>query len=316
MVEVLEAWYRNVSGDFRDAIPLDPIGPLDTAQREANLRLIGHKNKKGAYLLAHLRSLLELDAVANWVGTTHTFVYRLGQFADLFIGMQPQAHEIENHINFEVDWYKPFNLMSELAKLMRQVGECYRHANFDLIFLVMRYLTGRIYNDICLWSDVHDQEKCLAPAWKKVEVKYSDGTKYPPGTTINLIDQQLHGVEGFSFHHYNHYLLAEMIDSLARSFEFQGRSCDFPQILNMVLGTDDDVFESCFYDRREDTALDPEKIMMATLVTIEQPLSSESLNFSVELTDRVHCRSTYPCRSMASKWVQCPSSAQCLCRRL
>jgi hypothetical protein len=44
----------------------------------------------------------------------------------------------------------------------------------------------------------------------------------------------------------------------------------------MVLGTDDDVFESCFYQRREDTALDPEKIMMATLVTIEQPLSSES----------------------------------------
>jgi hypothetical protein len=299
MVEVLEAWYRHIPGEFRDAIPLDPIGPLDTAQREANLRLIGHKNKKGAYLLAHLRSLLELDAVAKWVGTTHKFVYRMGQFIDLFIGMQPQAHETEHHINFEVDWYKPFNLMSELAKLMRQLGECYKHATFDLIFLVMRFLTGRIYNDICLWSNVHDQDKTLAPVWKKVEVTYSNGAEFPPGTTLNLIEQQLHGVEGFSFHHYNHYLLAQMIESLAGSFAFHGRSSNFPQILNMVLATDDDVFENCFYQQREDPALDPEKIMMATLVTIEQPLSSESSRMNVELMYRVHCRSTYPRRSMA-----------------
>jgi hypothetical protein len=299
MVEVLEAWYTNVYVDYRDVIPLDPP-ILDTAKREANLRLIGHKNKKGAYLLAHLRVLLELDAVANWVGTTYKFTYRLGQFADLFIGLQPQSHETEHHINFEVDWYKPFNLMSELAKLLRQLGECYKHASFDLIFMVMRYLTGRIYNDICLWSDVLDHEKYFAPVWKKVEVTYSDGAEFPPGSTLNLIEQQLHGVEGFSFHHYNHYLLAQMIDSLASSFAFHNRSCDFPRVLNMVLSTDDDVFENCFYQQREDPSLDPEKIMMATLLTIEQPLSSESPKLNVRLTYRIHCCSTYPCGPMAS----------------
>jgi len=269
MVDVLEAWYRHIPGDFRDAFPLAPMGPRDTATREANLRLLGLKNKKGICLLAHLRGLLALDHVAAWVGTTRDFAYRLGQFIDLFSGMQPQNHETRHHINYEVDYYKGFNLLSELASLIRNLGECYKHSQLYEIFDVMRFTALRINNDVSLWNDTYDQEKTWAPRFRPVVFTYPPG-----GKTLDLIEQQLHGIEGFSFHHYNHFMLAEMINSLASTLTLHRHPVDFSQVLNMVLATDDNTFLRWYHHQIKPSA-DSKKILEATLLLIEQPLSSE-----------------------------------------
>lgn len=276
MVEVLEAWYRHLPGDYRDAIPLAPDSSRDSAVREIHLRHLGHKNKKGIYLLTHLRTLLELDDVANWVGITQVFVHRVNQFADLFIGMQPQTHETEHHVQYEVDWYKPFNMMSELAKLMRQLGECYQNSSLGEICELIRSSVARIINDINLWSDVLDQAKTDSPLWREVKITYTDGTAYPVGgTTLKLIVTALHGVEGFSFHHYNHYFLGQMIESLARVFGQHLPKIDFPNMLTMVLATDEDEYDDFTRYNGGELRYNVEKAFVNTLLMIEQPLASE-----------------------------------------
>jgi hypothetical protein len=285
MVEVLEAYYRHIPGDYRERIPLHPIGPLDTAQREHNVRLIAHKAKKGIPLFIHLRGILELEAVAEYVGTSQTFMHRIGQFMDLFIGMQPQNHETENHINFEVDWYKPFGLMTELAKLMRQIGECYQRAPLPDICELLRYLTDRIQNDFQLLTDVLDQEKTWCAIYGEEITRYSDGPAFPAGTTFTVIRRDMYKVEGFSFHHYNHYLLAQAIDALAGEFSQPGSNVDFPNMLNMILASEEDVYDEYCKHGGERTNTDVVstspwdwgKLMKNTLLLIEEPMTSEYL---------------------------------------
>jgi hypothetical protein len=242
MVEVLEAWYRNVPGDYRDVLPLGPLPDLDRDERQYNLRMIGTRNKRGVYLLAHLRTVLMLEDVASFVAQDKTLIFRLAQFTDLFIGIQPHQHHIHDHINFEAEWYKGFGLMSELAKLLRQLGQCYRMADPKTIADLMSYLVYRIAGDMEMRTDVLDKEVYSVPKFREIPdpfemLSYIDPTKRGI-THYNLVDAKAKGIKTFTFHHYNHYLFAEMTKSLVYVLGQCGEHVDFPKLLRGIIGSD------------------------------------------------------------------------------
>ena len=272
MVEVLEAWYRHMPGDFRDRIPVPAQGRVDSIRREVHLRVIGHKNKKGIYLLAHLRGILMLDKVAQQVATSHNLISRLGQFMDIFIGMQPQAHEIVSHIGYEVDWYKGFALMAELAKTLRQLGECYQKADLQLVQDIVRFLMCRIIYDIQLRSDTLDPERYVEPEFRELLFTYGDD-EYDSKTPWNFIQNQLHGIEAFSFHHYNHFLLGEMIHSLVASLAHADKTVDFPKYMANLVDTCDNLYVEWSGMPGVPRAYNQRTQQMMLLI-IEQPLSS------------------------------------------
>jgi hypothetical protein len=275
MVEVLEAWYRHMSGDFRDKIPCRPQGPVDSVRRDVHLRVIGHKNKKGIYLLAHLRGILMLDKVAQHVASSHTLISRMGQFVDLFIGMQPQGHETQFHVSYEVDWYKGFNLMAELAKTLKQLGECYTKAKPDLLYDIVRFMMARIIYDIQLRSDTLDPDRYTEPVFRPLQYTYGDD-EYDAKKPWHFIENQLHGIDAFSFHHYNHYLLGELIHSLVAALANNNEQVDFPKMMTNLVATCDSDYIDWFEPIRS-YSIYPERTQQMMLLIIEQPLSSKSL---------------------------------------
>jgi hypothetical protein len=279
MIGVLDLHYRHMPGKYSEMLSLPPPEPLNSLQRDFNLRSMAPKNKKGLNFVAHLRIFLELDAVADWVSKQDGLLRQIGQFTDLFIGMQPQAHETEHHVSYEIDWYKPFNFLAHFAILIKSLGECYQRAQPNDIFSAMRFTSDRILNDLCLRTDVLDPEKHPAPKSKKVKIAYSDGSSYPAGQSLILLDQQLHGVSGFSFHHYNHFFMAQLIDSLARSIIHHGHTMDFVDALNLAIVAEEDTYEEWWTHQRMRSTAGCEEAWMRTLLLIDQPLSSKFYAF-------------------------------------
>lgn len=80
------------------------------------------KGKKGIALFGQLRSLLQHEEIQRMLANDPKMLRRAAQFLNVFVGIQTQVKELDNHVEFEVDWPRTFVYLGDLSKSAREIG--------------------------------------------------------------------------------------------------------------------------------------------------------------------------------------------------
>ncbi|BEI86836.1 hypothetical protein CcaverHIS002_0701820 [Cutaneotrichosporon cavernicola] len=135
--------------------------------------------------------------------------HRTLSFLNHFVGMQSQRRELERHVEYEVDWIKSLSVLPDLSKLAREFGESFQLSDPERLLTAIRMVERRIVDDQTLQSTTLDRAMYNGPTFKTVE------RVFRPGTSYNVLDINVTRITGFSFHHYMHLVMAELVKSFA-----------------------------------------------------------------------------------------------------
>jgi E3 ubiquitin-protein ligase UBR1 len=282
VVDVMHSWYTNQVDDHTIRLPTADVDRSDPSPdaRPGKDKSISWKNKRGIHLFAHLRGLLLHEEIQDIIVNDTDIFIRIVQFLNMFVGMQPQRREVIDHIAFEVEWIKTFGILGELAKCSRELGECFlRVTTPEKLVNALSLVGQRILCDISLLTNI------------------LDGVEYPPlsihevrdvlvqGSKHHLINKNTLAMVGLSFHHYLHYLFAELIKAVPKVIDFSSSTT------SQIPSTTPNAQTLSFPDMIERFVLVPQTPEAAThlkLLLIENPLESECHGCHGPLHRRIH----------------------------
>lgn len=167
------------------------------------------RGKKGQTLLSHLRALLKYKEVKQQIVRDRELFDRTLSFLNRFVGLQSQRRELERHVEYEVDWIKSISVLPDLSKLSREFGESFQHSEPMALLDALHMVTTNIICDQTLVTTTLDPDFYNPPVWHDV----NDVLR--PNTHFYLLDLNVSRLAGFSFHHYMHLVLAEMLKAFA-----------------------------------------------------------------------------------------------------
>jgi E3 ubiquitin-protein ligase UBR1 len=198
VLDTAEAWYTNQVEDSRLVVPL-----MDQ-QIRLDIDNVAFRGKKGTSAISHLRALFRHPEIQKLVLTNPQLFNRTLSFFNVFVGMQTQKREQGEHIEYEVEWQKCFVILAELGKCCREFGEMMRWATTSQIMSCLAVVANRILCDMMLMSPTLDPPRYHRPVeWIATGILI-------PGSSYNLIQNNVARVEAFSFHHYLNWVFAEM----------------------------------------------------------------------------------------------------------
>nr|XP_019011443.1 ubiquitin-protein ligase [Kwoniella pini CBS 10737]OCF50224.1 ubiquitin-protein ligase [Kwoniella pini CBS 10737] len=218
VINVAHAWYTGqvikTDGCDRLVVPPNYFDQNDpSAKGRMDVEVPAFRSKKGLALLGHLRSMVRYPEMRKLVVRQPQLFNRVLSFINMFVGLQPQRREQEEHVEYEVDWYRSFIILPDMAKLCREVGEIFQSGSPDNVLGSMVVVVNRILTDMMLMSNTLDKEKYKRPIEHDVQdVLYA-------GSRFSLIKQSISKIEAFSFHHFLNFLLAEMVKSSKDMFD-------------------------------------------------------------------------------------------------
>jgi E3 ubiquitin-protein ligase UBR1 len=253
VLDVAQAWFTNQIVTGRLVIPpldFDADSPRHIVEETAAFR-----SKKGLTVFGHLRSLVRHEEMQRIIARSPAMFTRAAGFLNLFVGMQTQKKEINEHIEFEVDWTKTFAYLGELAKTSRELGESLKFATPDDLLSGLFGVANRVYDDLTLRSSVLDPSKYTPPNFKLVN------NVLIPGSQCEIIDVDVSTIEAFSFHHYMNLLFAECLKHL-RHIPSDFHNLSLP-----------DFFHKVVLDNIDRTR--PEQVIA---ILVELPMQSELIN--------------------------------------
>ncbi|ORY35607.1 ubiquitin-protein ligase [Naematelia encephala] len=214
VLDVALAWYTNSIHGNRLVIPIPDVDDMGIPVR-VNTSSTPFRGKKSATIFGHVRALFWHKEMQELIMHSSDLFVKAVDFINHFVGMQTQRKESREHIEYEVDWPRSFAILGELAKLCRDLGETAKVANTEQILRAFALVSNRILCDIMLVSKTLDKTKYEPP--REIQV----ANVLTPGSRFTLIDVNVAHITAFSFHHYLHLLLAELIKwipgALARS---------------------------------------------------------------------------------------------------
>lgn len=200
VLDVANAWYNNQVVDQHLVIHL-----ADRKASRLNTETPAFRSKKGITVFGHLRALFRHAEMQRLVVETPMKLSRIVTFLNQFVGLQTQRKEHGEHIEYEVDWPRSFAILGELAKCSREVGESFQYARPVHLLRIMSMVSNAILNDMMLLSQVLDPEKYAPPVEAEVQDVLVSGSRFA------LLKENISNIKAFSFHHYMHLLLAEMM---------------------------------------------------------------------------------------------------------
>lgn len=170
------------------------------------------RGKKGLTLLSHLRALLKYKEVKAQIVRDQGLFERTLVFLNHFVGLQSQRREMDRHVEYEIDWVKSISVLPDLSKLAREFGESFQHSDPERLLKAIRMVERRIIDDQTLKSTTLDRSMYEYPTFFNVE------NVLRPGTVYSVLDVNVARITGFSFHHYMHLVLAEMLKAYPTVF--------------------------------------------------------------------------------------------------
>ncbi|KAK4688582.1 hypothetical protein P7C73_g1532, partial [Tremellales sp. Uapishka_1] len=213
VIDVIHSWYTNQTTMNHLIVPPEDI---ERADRSPEARLDydtpAFRGKKGLALFGHVRALFKHEQMQKLVIAQPGLFGRIVAFINMFVGLQPQGREQVTHAEFEIDWPRSFSILGEMAKLCRELGYAFRLATPEQLVSSLSSISNRILLDIMLMSNTLDPDRYTRPSEHDVVDVLVPGSKH------TLIKQNMSRVEAFSFHHYLHYLFAEMMKGTKRCF--------------------------------------------------------------------------------------------------
>ncbi len=207
ILNIIHSWYTNQFSRTAFTIPPKNIDYKEDGRDGPKVELESpvFRGKKGLALFSHLRALLRHVEVQSIVISSPTLLSRTVSFLNMFVGIQTQKRQTDEHIDFEVDWTRSFSVLGELAKTSRELGEAFLVATPEQLPAGLSMVSNRIVCDMMLMSATLDPEKYTRPIEHDVEHVLIFGSKF------SLIKVSVSRIEAFSFHHYMNLLFAEMI---------------------------------------------------------------------------------------------------------
>lgn len=197
-------------GDRTERSGRDDVELLDQPQPEADpdrfdIESPAFRGKKGQTLLSHLRLLLKYKEVKHQIVRDSELFDRTLSFLNRFVGLQSQRRELDRHVEYEVDWVKSISVLPDLSKLAREFGESFQHSGTMALLDALHMVTTNIICDQTLVTTTLDPAFYNPPEWHDVD------DVIRPGSHFYLLDLSVSRLSGFSFHHYMHLVLAEML---------------------------------------------------------------------------------------------------------
>lgn len=283
VVDLMQAWYTRSNEDQSLHLPTPGAANDESPESRSNReRGLSFKNKKGIHLFAHLRGLLLHKEIQQIIVSDPGLFLRVVQFLNLFVGMQAQTRELTDHIQYEVEWIKTFSLLGELAKTARELGECFTVADTpERLINALSIVAQRILLDISLLTNTLDPAENNPPSVHEVQ------NVLIPGSSYTLIDENCLEIEGFSFHHYLHYLFAELLKAVPTVIDFSSptmRGLTFPELIEKFV-------------LQPQTSRDADHVK---LLLIENPMQSRCLSFVADYRNRRNVPNTSG--SLEAQW--------------
>lgn len=274
LVDVALSWYTNQTRGHHLVYPPDPlVRPRPTEERDpehpGQMRTkvwqvedtSAYRHKKGVTLLQHLRALMRHDAGKEYITTQPRVFEHVTNLLNIFCGMQPQRRELDQHVEYEVEWTKSFSHLTELARFANDLGKCVVGQSEDNAVERMSLVIGRI------WADLSCKSEILGPrGWQPPQTPHVEPDILFVGSRTEMIAFDTLTITHFSFHEYLHLLLAEMV----KSFRTIGPAA------REQPGQQDWTLAQMFDVLLEQTESGPEDLHFFKLALFEAPIRSTS----------------------------------------
>lgn len=206
--DIAQSWYTDQIHEKSLIIPPAPVPSLPIDKHV-------YRSKKGLTIFGHLRMFLRHEELQRFIVSHPDQFSRCLDFFNMFVGMQPQKREMEQHVEYEIEWPRTFQVLGDLAKSCRELGEAYQHSDANQLLTAMRSAASRIFSDLMLVSTTLDPARFSRP----VEVLVSG--VLARDSSFSLIHNYMPHIDAFSFHHYIHLLFAELAKSLTSAIPWQ-----------------------------------------------------------------------------------------------
>ena len=201
ILDIAQAWYTGQCEDRRLIMPPLAVERLDPEKQV-------FRGKKGLTIFGHVRVLFRHAEVHQIIVSRPDLFQRAVEFIGLFVGIQPQKRETGEHVEYEVEWPRTFQILGELAKCCRELGEGFVYASPEALLSSLAYVANRIFADMMLMSTTLD------PTRYKVPVETLVVNVLSKASSFSLIHNFMPLIDAFSFHQYYHLLWAEMFKSM------------------------------------------------------------------------------------------------------
>lgn len=205
--DAAQLWYSGMIEHNRLQFSHLDVDHLDK-KSSYNADSVHYRNKKGLQLFSFLIALLRHRQVAEVFISDPSYLRRVLQFLNPFVGLQAQKRARETHVEFEPEFHKTYFVMGEVAKLCRAVGELYARAPGDTIMEALRMVKDRIFNDMLLHTRTLSPDHFTPPSHHRVNDVLGNGNEV---TCLQFVVSHSHGT---SFHHYMHLVFAEIVKGL------------------------------------------------------------------------------------------------------
>jgi E3 ubiquitin-protein ligase UBR1 len=252
ILDIATAWYTSQYDDRRLVVPPQPVVRLDPEKTV-------FRGKKGLTIFGHVRVLFRHAEVHQLVVERTDLFQRAVEFIGLFVGIQPQKREMGEHVEYEVEWPRTFQILGELAKCCRELGEGFIYATPEALLGSLAFVANRIFADMMLMSTTLD------PTRYKVPVETLVTNVLTKDSTFSLIHNFMPLIDAFSFHQYYHLLWAEMFKSMRVVLDWENGKWNDMTLKEIV-------------DKHLFGWQDQDNAERLKLMLIEWPLQSESSN--------------------------------------
>lgn len=201
ILDIATAWYTGQCEERRLIMPPQAVVRLDPEKAV-------FRGKKGLTIFGHIRVLFRHAEVLQLVVSRSDLFQRAVEFIGLFVGIQPQKRELGEHVEYEVEWPRTFQILGELAKCCRELGEGFVYATPEVLLASLAFVANRIFADMMLMSSTLDPMRYKVPSETLVVNVLSKNSSF------SLIHNYMPAADAFSFHQYYHLLWAEMFKSM------------------------------------------------------------------------------------------------------
>lgn len=223
LISIIQVWYTDKMDPGQLRLPLTDPDRARPYNHEEFDRIIGSRARRGGYLLNQVRYLLAHDEIAYAVKYDISLFPRIVNMLGAFVGIYTQYHALGSHIKYEAEYNRSFTILSDVSHVGKDLGNSF-----------LRFLGSGTIADCAPWAQISQVVRRIC-ADTQLETKILDKTKYRlpvthvlkgilcPNNEVTVYDLQVWGIEAFSFHHYLHFLLGELVKTL---FKLQHEGCD------------------------------------------------------------------------------------------
>ncbi|KAF8330326.1 uncharacterized protein EI90DRAFT_3060308 [Cantharellus anzutake] len=195
LLNIIVAFFTNqISNKVIEAYP--------RRDRDVNIDSPPFRSKRFMPIFSDLRHLCGNGTVQKLIASDDTYITNFTRVCRLFVGINPNKRASETHVEYEQDsWISVFNVTLSLSRVAKAYAEAFKYATTASLCNAIKMVAQEIISVCSLHSRGLDLTKYEPLEWREIQMC---------GHRHSIIDfDVLSG--NVSFHHSQHWLLAELI---------------------------------------------------------------------------------------------------------